>query len=107
MDERIITRSFDAEELSGLVDASLDLLIDGEKGIWHLTNEEALTWSVFAEIAADRARLQTTLVTACLHDDLPWTAPRPVYSALKSERSRVMPGLDRALDQYFCEREVA
>ena len=90
-----------------LVDASLDLLIDGEKAIWHLTNEEALTWSVFAEIAADRARLQTGLVNACLHDDLPWTAPRPVYSALKSERSRVMPGLDRALDQYFREREVA
>jgi dTDP-4-dehydrorhamnose reductase len=90
-----------------LVDASLDLLIDGEKGIWHLTNEEALTWSVFAEIAADRALLQTTLLNACSHDDLPWTAPRPTYSALKSERSRIMPTLDRALDQYFREREAA
>jgi len=29
------------------------------------------------------------------------------YSALKSERSRVMPSFDRALDQYFHERESA
>ena len=90
-----------------LVDASLDLLIDGEKGIWHLTNEQALSWADFARHAADRALLEARLVKACAHHDLHWAARRPAYSALKSERSRVMPSFDRALDQYFHERESA
>jgi len=89
-----------------LVDASLDLLIDGEKGVWHLTNEQALTWSAFAKIVADRASAETTLLNACEHGELQWAARRPAYSALTSERSRLMPSLDHALDQYFDEREA-
>ena len=38
-----------------LVHASLDLLIDGECGIWHLTNPGALTWADFARMLAERA----------------------------------------------------
>ncbi|MFL6698887.1 MAG: family 1 glycosylhydrolase, partial [Vitreoscilla sp.] len=38
--------------LPDLVQASLDLLIDGETGVWHLTNGEALTWAEFARRAA-------------------------------------------------------
>lgn len=90
-----------------LVDATLNLLIDGEKGIWHLTNEQALTWSDFAAIAADRARFGTALLNACVQEDLKWTARRPAYSALTSERSRLMPSLNQALDQYFGEWETA
>jgi dTDP-4-dehydrorhamnose reductase len=89
-----------------LVDASLDLLIDGEKGVWHLTNDQPLTWSAFAQIVADRALVGTTLLKACGHDELDWAARRPAYSALTSERSRLMPSLDQALDQYFDEREA-
>ncbi len=88
-----------------LVDATLDLLIDGENGIWHLTNEQALTWSDFAQVAAERAQLESPLLQACVHRELNWTARRPVYSALPSERSRIMPSLSLALDQYFDERE--
>jgi len=90
-----------------LVEATLDLLIDGATGIWHLTNEQALTWSEFARIAADRARLRTTLLNACPHADLHWVARRPAYSALASGRSRLMPGLDQALDQFFAERQAS
>jgi dTDP-4-dehydrorhamnose reductase len=87
-----------------LVDATLDLLIDGETGVWHLTNEEPLTWSEFARCAADRALLAPTLLHACPHDQLDWTARRPAYSALRSDRSRLMPTLEHALDEYFNER---
>ena len=37
-----------------LVHASLDLLIDGERGIWHLANRGALDWAALAR----RARRQ-------------------------------------------------
>jgi dTDP-4-dehydrorhamnose reductase len=37
-----------------LVHASLDLLIDGEKGLWHLANNGALTW---ADLARETARV--------------------------------------------------
>ena len=66
-----------------------------------------LSWADFARHAADRALLEARLVKACAHHDLHWAARRPAYSALKSERSRVMPSFDRALDQYFHERESA
>jgi dTDP-4-dehydrorhamnose reductase len=90
-----------------LVDASLDLLMDGERGIWHLTNECAVTWADFASEAADRAFLDRTFLRHCAHRELRWQAPRPLYSALKSGRSSVMPSLENALDRYFTEREAA
>jgi dTDP-4-dehydrorhamnose reductase len=90
--------------LPHLVDATLDLLIDGATGIWHLTNEQALTWSDFARTAADRGRLGTALLNACSHSDLHWTATRPAYSALRSERSSLLPSLGHALNQYFDDR---
>jgi dTDP-4-dehydrorhamnose reductase len=90
-----------------LVDATLDLLIDGEKGIWHLTNEQALTWSDFARTVAERARLGTALLNACVHEELRWAARRPAYSALRSERSRIMPSLTQALDHFFSEWQAS
>jgi dTDP-4-dehydrorhamnose reductase len=88
-----------------LVNASLDLLVDGESGIWHLTNDAALTWAEFAERAADRGRLNRTLLRPCPNDALGLVAQRPSYSALKSERSTMMPRLDDAIGRYFVQRE--
>ena len=34
-------------------------------------------------------------------------ARRPAYSALRSERSSLMPGLENALDRFFTQRELA
>jgi dTDP-4-dehydrorhamnose reductase len=89
-----------------LVDASLDLLIDGEKGIWHLTNEKAITWADFAAQAAERANLGHALLRPCANDELLLQARRPAYSALRSERSSLMPGLENALDRFFTQREL-
>jgi dTDP-4-dehydrorhamnose reductase len=41
-----------------LVNVSLDLLIDRERGIWHLTNGEAVTW---AELARIKIRVRALL----------------------------------------------
>ena len=40
-----------------LVHATLDLLLDDENGIWHLTNQGAISWHELACEIADRAKL--------------------------------------------------
>ena len=40
-----------------LVHATLDLLLDGENGIWHLTNKGAISWHDLACQVADMAKL--------------------------------------------------
>ncbi len=90
-----------------LVHASLNLLIDGEQGIWHLANRDALSWAQLARKAARMAGVPTTLLqerpVALLHSP----ARRPAYSALDSERGRHMPALEDALVRYLHLRAQA
>jgi dTDP-4-dehydrorhamnose reductase len=79
-----------------LVDAALDLLIDGERGIWHLVNGGAVSWFELARLAAQAAELEPRVVATLT--DLP--ARRPRYSALASERGRIMPTLEEGLAAY-------
>ncbi|MEA2174967.1 MAG: dTDP-4-dehydrorhamnose reductase [Blastocatellia bacterium] len=90
-----------------LVHASLDLLIDGEDGIWHVANGGAITWAELARLVAERAGLDPTLVLARKTLELNLAAPRPLYSVLGSERASLLPSLENALDRYFHEREIA
>ena len=83
-----------------LVHASLDLLIDREAGIWHLTNGEPITWADLALRAAELAEVDPSSLQACQSEQLRFMAARPRYSALSSQRSFAMPGLDDALDRY-------
>ena len=84
-----------------LVDAALDLLIDGETGLWHLANASAgLSWAAFARLLARAAGLNEALVRDTLGADLGWTAARPAYSALASARGRVMPSLEDAVSRF-------
>lgn len=82
-----------------LVNAALDLLIDGEQGIWHLANDGATTW---AELARDVARLagcDESLVRGKPAAALGFAAPRPRNAALASERGSLMPALGPALER--------
>jgi dTDP-4-dehydrorhamnose reductase len=73
-----------------LVHASLDLLLDGEHGLWHLANDGALSWYAFARAGALACGLPADGVTSASADDLGGPAPRPAYSALSSVRGRLM-----------------
>ncbi|PWC34980.1 family 1 glycosylhydrolase [Azospirillum sp. TSO22-1] len=84
-----------------LVNTALDLLIDGERGVWHLANAGAVTWAGLAREAARRAGLDPALVEGVPAADLGWTARRPARSVLASERGRIMPALDDALGAHF------
>ncbi len=89
-----------------LVHASLDLLLDGEQGLWHLTNGTAVTWYDLAQRAAKLANLNAASVVACPMHSLGFAAQRPSYSALTSERGLLLPSLDDALARYRRECEV-
>jgi dTDP-4-dehydrorhamnose reductase len=45
-----------------LVNAALDLLIDGERGVWHLANDGETSWADFARRAARLAGLDAELI---------------------------------------------
>ena len=86
-----------------LVHACLDLLIDGEQGIWHLANQSALSWADLGRMAADVAGLDAGLIEARTAVSFGWSAARPSYSALGSERGTLLPPLETALACYWRE----
>jgi dTDP-4-dehydrorhamnose reductase len=87
-----------------LVNATLDLLIDGEHGIWHLANSGAATWAEFASLIAEMGGSNRAHVRGRPHTSLSLAAPRPRYSVLSSERATLMPSLEQGLENYFHER---
>lgn len=84
-----------------LANAALDLFIDEEQGIWHLSNEGMISWADFAHVIADRAGLKTHHLLIRDIDQMGWKAQRPVYSALKSDKGINLPVLDNALERFF------
>jgi dTDP-4-dehydrorhamnose reductase len=90
-----------------LVHAALDLVIDGERGLWHLTNEGAMTWFDFARFAAERSGRAVDLISP-VETARAWSpAARPSYSALSSGRARLLRPLHEALDAYLLDARDA
>jgi len=88
-----------------LVNTSLDLLIDGECGLWHLANQSAIAWAELARLAASIAGVDASRIEARPTRELGLAAPRPTYSVLGSERGVLLPSLDNAMSRYFDERQ--
>jgi dTDP-4-dehydrorhamnose reductase len=87
-----------------LVHATLDLLIDGERGLWHLANAGETSWAELARTAARGADLDESLIRARSHTELGLAARRPRSAALGSERGHLMPPLEAALGAYLYDR---
>ena len=83
-----------------LVHACLDLLVDGESGVWHLTNGEPVTWAELALRAANAGTVDAGALRPCSSARLGWAARRPRYSALGSAKAFAMPKLDDALARF-------
>ncbi|MEO5843548.1 MAG: sugar nucleotide-binding protein [Caldimonas sp.] len=90
-----------------LVRVCLDLLIDGESGIWHLANVGDVSWAELAAKAAALAGVSAATLQPCASADLGHVAVRPRNGVLASERSALMPSLDDALQRFLVERVVA
>ncbi|QYF94144.1 sugar nucleotide-binding protein [Massilia sp. PAMC28688] len=84
-----------------LVHACLDLIIDRECGVWHLTNGTALTWAALAESAARQAGVDASRLELRRAADFGYQAQRPVYSALGSNRAILLPPLDTAIARFL------
>jgi dTDP-4-dehydrorhamnose reductase len=82
-----------------LVHATLDLRVDGETGIWHLTNQGAVSWHELAKEAATAARLDRKLVRVSEQEE-------PVDTSLTSERGLLLRPLDEALSDYVQHNEA-
>jgi dTDP-4-dehydrorhamnose reductase len=88
-----------------LCNATLDLLIDGETGVWHLSNGELVSWAQFAVRISRACGLDEGMIDFVSSDELGWKASRPAASALASERGAVMPALSQALELFAQELE--
>jgi dTDP-4-dehydrorhamnose reductase len=93
--------------LPDLVNNSLDLLIDGESGIWHLANAGRASWADFVEKVAIEARISTTTLRRCRLEDLNLAAQRPINTVLGSERAQLMPTLEEAISHFVQEVNFA
>jgi len=90
-----------------LVHAALNLLIDGEHGLWHLANSGSVSWAEFARTVAFHSGHDPALVWGCPSSDLNFRAPRPRQTALHSQRGQLLNDWRGALDRYFQERRDA
>ncbi|MFP5386219.1 MAG: sugar nucleotide-binding protein [Bacteriovoracia bacterium] len=96
--------------LPDLANETLDLLIDGESGIIHLTNAGEVSWEEFAIKAITLPQQGDTfnreLIKGVSSQELNLRARRPLRSVLNSERHGRLPTLDDALKRYYLELQV-
>lgn len=83
-----------------LAHVMLDLLIDGESGLWHLANPGVVTGHELALDLASRGGFHVGRVMPA-----PGTAA-PSAAALETERGSLLPPLSSALDRFFHDSET-
>ncbi|UQN08685.1 family 1 glycosylhydrolase [Deinococcus sp. QL22] len=97
---------FSPTYLPDLVHTSLDLLIDGEQGVWHLVNRGESTWAEMVRTLAGVVGLPESRVRSVPGHELGWVALRPRYSTLGSHRAQLLPSLENALERYLADSAV-
>jgi dTDP-4-dehydrorhamnose reductase len=90
-----------------LVNALLDLLIDSERGIWHLANDGSVSWLEFGRMVTRAAGLPEELIEPCSWRDIWQPAVRPSYSVLGTVRGPLLRPLDAAVHIYAAEAAAA
>ena len=83
-----------------LAHACLDLLIDGESGIWHLANDGLVRWDDLAQRLGKLTGIENTPTKILTAQRRAYAAPRPLYSALSSEHGKLLPALEDAIARY-------
>jgi dTDP-4-dehydrorhamnose reductase len=82
-----------------LAHGTLDLLIDGASGVWHLANRDSVSWHELASRVARQAGVDVTSLVKADSDT-------PRITALSSERGLILPTLDSAIGRFFNEATV-
>lgn len=92
--------------LPDLANASLDLLIDGASGVFHLTNKGEITWAEFAHVVARKAHEHFGFSSANIVEkkmEEIALAKRPRNSCLTSIKGFELPPLEDAIGRYFTQ----
>lgn len=84
-----------------LVNETLNVLLDDEQGICHITNDGQTSWEQFAFKIADIACVQKNLITGKSLTHIAFKATRPYRSALISEKGIKLPTWENALHRYY------
>jgi dTDP-4-dehydrorhamnose reductase len=84
-----------------LVDATLDLLLDRARGIWHVSGPDAVSWAELARRAARAAAADERKIIPVSFESFSLPARRPPFTALASEHGLRLPVLDDALTRYL------
>lgn len=91
--------------LPDLINTSLDLLIDRETGIWHISGPQAVSYFDFAKLAIGIAGALDIRVHSVPSIRLASHARRPAYSVLKSASGIVLPSLELSISNYLADVE--
>ena len=75
-----------------LVHATLDLLLDGERGLWHLANAGSISWLELAREIAGRTKLCPKKIRG--------TGGKRADTTLGTNRGQILRPLTAALDDY-------
>ncbi len=86
-----------------VINTALDLLIDGEKGIWHISGPEAISYHDFAKLAVDIAGIGNSNIYSMQSIRLASQALIPSYSVLRSSGGLVLPPLAPSINKYIIE----
>jgi dTDP-4-dehydrorhamnose reductase len=101
-DDLLITPTY----VPDLVNTSLDLLLDEERGIWHLTNHGTCTWAELARQAVGAAGLDVAGIVPRPVASFGWAAVRPTFSALRSQQGILLPSVESALQRYLTDEQL-
>lgn len=86
-DDQIVSPAY----VPALVDAILDLAIDGVSGVRHLAPATSLSWYDFARAIAAQLGHEPDMIRSVPGAQLGWRAPRPGNSALTSRHLAPLP----------------
>lgn len=89
-----------------LCHTAMDIFIDEENGIWHISNDGTITWADFGGIIAERTGCKKHKLISRPLIEMGWKAKRPLYSVLQSDKGVKLPQLENALDRYFEQRHA-
>jgi dTDP-4-dehydrorhamnose reductase len=92
--------------LPHLVNKCLDLMIDDEKGIFHLTNKGAMTWAQFASVAAEHAGFKSEFIIEANINQMNLKARRPSNSALISVKGEFLPAVSKGINEFVKEYHI-
>jgi dTDP-4-dehydrorhamnose reductase len=80
-----------------VVNATLDLLIDGVSGLWHLASPDPVSWAELARAVARGAGYDLSLVEGRSASTFGWPARRPAYTPLATRRGAALAPLEECL----------